>query len=131
MSDIPVQPRSSDAANVELRVGYKRPPRQHQFKKGHRPKPRKPKPVTMPETPGECLMRILDEERRTVIGRKVRWISNAQLVIERAFQLANKGSATLRSLLLALVFADEPTTADAGERPVTIVFERPEEAAPA
>ncbi len=88
-------------------VGYKRPPREHQFKKGQKPPPRKKKD-TLREVPmSETLRKVLDEERRVVLAGKVRWVTCADLVIMRAWQEAEKGSATLRREMLRLSLSSE------------------------
>lgn len=88
-------------------VGYKCPPREHQFKKGQQPPPRKKKD-TLREIPmSETLRKVLDEERRVVLGGKVRWVTGADLVVMRAWQEAEKGSATLRREIMRLSLSSE------------------------
>lgn len=100
-------PKTTDEPVKRSDVGYKRPPREHQFKNGEKPPPRKKK-----EKLGEVLMRetmrkILNEERRVVVGRKVRWLTCADLVIMRAWQEAERGSAILRREMVRLGFNSE------------------------
>lgn len=102
-------------------VGYKRPPQEHRFKKGGRPPPRKPKPDPREETPGDILWRVLQEQRRITNGQKVQWVSNAQLIVRRAFELTNKGNNALGRLLIGLTMAGEKVGADDYVEPV-IVF---------
>jgi len=89
-------------------VGYKRPPVETQFKKGQKPPPRK-KREARPLSATETLMKILREERRLTRDGKVVWETNAALLIEVAFQLAEKGNPTLsRALTDALMAGDKP-----------------------
>ncbi len=91
-------------------VGYKRPPVEHQFKAGQKPPPRN-KRALVRVSASQSLARILAEERRIMIGKKVRWLPNGHLVIELAFQLAEKGnSAVQRALVGYLLAADGPET---------------------
>ena len=101
------RPRAVDEPVKRSDVRYKCPPVEHQFKKGQKPPPRKKK-----EKVGEVLMRetmrkILNEERRVVVGSKVRWLTCADLVIMRAWQEAEKGSPTLRREMVRLGFNSE------------------------
>lgn len=90
-------------------VGYQRPPVEHQFKPGQKPPARKKKPT--PRTVTETLMMILREEKRIERGGKVQWITNAALLIEVAFQLAEKGNETLsRDLLDCLMASEKPSS---------------------
>lgn len=84
-------------------VGYKRPPAEHRFAKGHRPAPRKPKPRIADETPAGVLWRLLQEERRVQIGKRWTRMSNAELLVRRAHELADTGNSTMRSLTLELL----------------------------
>gem|GEM_PF-2611572 len=88
-------------------VGYKRPPREHQFKKGQKPPPRKKKDPLREVPTRETFRKILDEPRRVVEGDKVRWLTVADLVIRRAWHEAEKGSVTLRRAILRLVMSSE------------------------
>jgi hypothetical protein len=58
-------------------VGYKRPPREHQFKKGHKPPPRKKKEGAEVRI-SEILRKVLHEPRRVAINGKVCWVSGAE-----------------------------------------------------
>jgi len=55
----------------------------------------------------EIFRKILDEPRRVILGDKVRWLTVADLVMMRAWQEAEKGSATLRRLILRLMLSSE------------------------
>ncbi|NTZ43288.1 hypothetical protein G7A66_09355 [Altererythrobacter sp. SALINAS58] len=91
-------------------VGYKRPPREHQFKKGQKPPPRRRKEKSADSLrPSELLWGILQEERRVTQGGKVRWMSNSELLMHRAHELAQKGNPTIRRLLLDLMMAADPS----------------------
>lgn len=92
-------------------VGYKRPPVDHQFTTDQQPPPRK-KRVRVKVSASQSLARILAEERRITIGKKVRWLPTGHLVIEVAFQLAERGNwAVARALTGYLLAADGPETA--------------------
>ena len=89
-------------------VGYGRPPIEHQFKAGQKPPPRK-KCARKPPSVRQSLTRILGEERRLMIGKKAGWYTNAFLLIEVAFQLAEKGNSTVsRALADYLMACDAP-----------------------
>jgi hypothetical protein len=89
-------------------VGYKRPPIEHQFKPGQKPPPRKEKSNEKQSTI-ELLVKILNEEQRVEIGGAVRWCTKAELIVLRAFQLAEKGSGTVsRALWDLLMLEDGP-----------------------
>ena len=93
-------------------VGYKRPPVEHRFKPGQKPPPRKPKAETS-QNATQLLAKILAEERRLERGDKASWYSNGYLVIEVAFQLAEKENATVaRALTEYLIASDPPTVCD-------------------
>lgn len=99
-------------AGKRLDVGYKRPPVEHRFKAGQTPPPRK-KRIVEPESTTRCLLRILREERRLIRGKNVVWLTNATLLVEIAFQLAEKGNATVsRALTSYLMANDEPEQFD-------------------
>ena len=101
-------------------VGYKRPPPEHQFKKGHKPKPRKPK-AKQPESTAELLRRVLHEERRVAMGKQVKWMPAAEILINKAFELAEKGNATMRRRLMELQMrTDKPV--EEGAEPYTLVL---------
>ncbi len=89
-------------------VGYKRPPVEHQFKAGQKPPPRKKRALVKVST-SQSLARILAEERRITIGKKASWLPTGHLLIEVAFQLAEKGnSAVARALADYLLAGDGP-----------------------
>ena len=88
-------------------VGYKRPPREHQFKKGDRPPPRKKKDALREIPMSETLRKVLDEPRRVVIGGKARWLTTADLVLMRAWQEAEKGSPSLSREMMRLSLSAE------------------------
>ena len=99
--------KASDSRAKRSDVGYKRPPREHQFKKGEKPPPRKKKEAIGQVPVSETFRKILDEPRRVEVGDKVRWLTVADLVIRRAWHEAEKGSAMLRRLILRLVLSSE------------------------
>jgi hypothetical protein len=88
------------------KVGFGRPPEEHQFKKGQKRPARKKKPEEegAAKVPlSHVLRKVLNEPRRVVINDKVRYVSGAELVIRRAYQEAEKGNATLRRELARLL----------------------------
>jgi hypothetical protein len=89
-------------------VGYKRPPVEHQFRPGQKPPPRK-KQENKSLRFEQLLTKILAEKRRLVRGNKAHWYSNAELLVEVAFQLAEKGNSTImRALTDYLMASDKP-----------------------
>ena len=90
-------------------VGYKRPPPEHQFKKGQKPPPRRPKSPPPSNSPRATLHRILNEDRWVDInGKRVR-ITTRELIVRMAENIAEKtGNAALRRLLIQLDFRNEP-----------------------
>ncbi len=107
--DTPKDRASSGSNSSEKRsdVGYKRPPQEHQFRKGEKPPPRKKKEAIGQVPMSETFRKILDEPRRVIVGNKVRWLTVADLVMMRAWQEAEKGSATLRRAILRLSLSCE------------------------
>jgi hypothetical protein len=101
-------------------VGYKRPPREHQFRKGQRPPPRKKKAVPDDVPISEILRKVLHEPRRATINGKAVWESSAELVIRKAYQEAEKGKAMLRRELARLLLSLESGT---GEDPLQVVVD--------
>lgn len=88
-------------------VGYKRPPWKYRFTTENQPPSRKKKDPLREIPMSETLRKVLDEERRVVLGGKVRWVTSADLVVMRAWQEAEKGSATLRREMLRLSLSSE------------------------
>ncbi len=88
-------------------VGYKRPPREHQFKKGQKPPPRRKKDPLREIPMSETLRKVLNEPRRVVVGGKVRWVTSADLVLMRAWQEGEKGSVTLSREMMRLTLSAE------------------------
>ena len=105
---------ASPAQEKRTDIGYKRPPAEHQFKKGHTPKPRKLKPSIKKPNNGEILWKILQEERRVVIEGKVQWIRIADLIVRRMYELADKGNSTMRRLSLELLMRGHDPIEDEG-----------------
>lgn len=104
--------KAPDIAAKRDDVGYKRPPREHQFKKGQKPPPRKKKDPFRAQSMSGAFRKVLTEDRRVVMGDKVRWVTSAELVMMRAWQEAEKGSATLRRELIRLLLSTEAPDAD-------------------
>jgi hypothetical protein len=86
-------------------VGYKRPPAEHQFKKGGKPPPRKAKAVLPEFSPTQILWDVLREQRRVLIDGKPVWLSNAELIWRKAMQLAEAGNATMQRAVNGVLFS--------------------------
>lgn len=100
-------------------VGYGRPPRERQFKKGEKPPPRKKKDVPREVPMSEAFRKVLEEERRVIIGGKAQWLTAADLVMKRAWQEAEKGSPTLRREVIRLMLSCEGVAPDQAPLVVT------------
>jgi hypothetical protein len=88
-------------------VGYKRPPVEHQFKPGNKPKRRKAKPPPAEPSMGELLWTILQEDVQTVSGRRVIWMSKAEAVYRKAHELADRNNPAMRRLIMDLMLRTE------------------------
>ena len=100
-------------------VGYGRPPPEHRFKKGEKPPPRKKKDAPREVPMSEAFRKILEEDRRVTIGEKGQWLTAADLVMKRAWQEAEKGSATLRREIVRLMLSCEGVAPDQAPLVVT------------
>ena len=100
-------------------VGYGRPPPEHRFKKGETPPPRKKKDAPREVPMSEAFRKVLEEERRVEIGGKPQWLTAADLVMKRAWQEAEKGSATLRREIVRLMLSCEGVAPDQAPLVVT------------
>lgn len=103
-------PTSGDDASVtssaeDYKVGYKRPPIEHQFKEGQKPPPRKKKRGPS-QSPRKLLARLLAETRRARLGGKIVWRSAGELVVHKAFEVAER-SPKIDRLLVELQFQAE------------------------
>ncbi len=92
-------------------VGYKKPPVDHQFKTGEKRKPRT-RSGTGSTSRTELYWRILQERHRLPRGSKVVWMTKAELIVEKAFQLAEGGNPTLNRRLIDLLLVVEPNSDD-------------------
>ena len=100
-------------------VGYRRPPREHQFKKGHKPPPRKKKGQAAEVRMDQILRKVLHEPRRILISGKPKWVSGAELVILQAYQQAEKGNRMLRRELAKLLLSLDARASHDGPEVVT------------
>lgn len=93
-------------------VGYCRPPVEHQFKPGQKPPPRKAKPKKEQfKSSLEALWKVLHEQRRLMVNGKVVWMSNAELIVRKAFKCAEKDdSPTISSLVGELMLVGDNQT---------------------
>lgn len=101
------QCKAADSPVKPSDVGYKKPPIEHRYKVGHKHPPRKKKKKSGEVPMSETLRKVLNEERRVDLGGKVRWVTCAELIIMRAWQEAEKGSAALRREMLRLSLSFE------------------------
>lgn len=99
----------SDSHEKRTDVGYKRPPREHQFKPGNKPSPRRRKKEPKQLSTAELLWSILQEEVRTVSGRRVSWMTKAEVLYRKAHELADRGSPAMRHLIMELMMRNEMT----------------------
>jgi hypothetical protein len=92
-------------------VGYKRPPKEHQFKKGQKPPPRRKK-----DSPAinevHLFWRVLQEPRRAKINGKPKWVTATELIVRRAFIEAEKGSSTVQRLLNQLLLEHDRASSE-------------------
>lgn len=93
-------------------VGYGRPPVETRFKKGHKPPPRKKKEQRPALSAEDAMWRVLQSPRRVGQGRKAQWVSNAELLVRRAFQLAETESPVLARLLIELTLLETAKDVD-------------------
>ena len=99
-------------------VGYKRPPSEHQFKKGQPRPPRKAKENSTKVQISKILGEVLKERHRVPLNGKVQWVTAAELVLRRAAQEAEKGNSSLRREVTNLLMRSEER---AGEPVMRIV----------
>lgn len=105
-------------------VGYCRPPVEHQFKPGQKPPPRKAKAKKKPtKSPLEALWRVLHEQRRLVVNGKAVWMSNAELILRKGFEFAEKDDNPTISRLMAdlMLVGEDPQHL---ETPDQTIFDR-------
>ena len=60
----------------------------------------------------EAFRKVLEEERRVIIGGKAQWLTAADLVMKRAWQEAEMGSPTLRREIVRLMLSCEGVAPD-------------------
>lgn len=101
-------PNVPEAKFKRTDVGYKRPPVEHQFRKGQKPPPRKAKETSAKLSPIEILWHILKDCRPVVRKGKRVWISNTELILHKAFELAERGNPTMQRAVTALLLALDP-----------------------
>lgn len=111
--------QAADPAEEVDEVGYKRPPKKHRFKKGQNPPPRKRERAAKSESPRKLLARLLAEPRRGQVGRRVLWFSTGELLVRKAFEVAER-SPTIHRLLVDLQFQAEPV----GEPEAVVILDR-------
>lgn len=100
--------QSSSLKPTRTDVGYGRPPKEHQFKKGQPRPPRKAKAEKPPKVViSEILRELLQERRRMVMDGEVKWPRTAEVLIRKAYQEAHKGDAVLLRDVMQLLFAME------------------------
>lgn len=90
-------------------VGYCRPPVEHQFKSGQKPPPRRAKAKKKPsKSPLDAFWKVLHEQRRIIVNGKAVWMSNAELIVRKGFEFAEKDdNPTISNLVADLMLAGE------------------------
>ena len=101
-------PRRSD-------VGYGRPPAEHQFKKGQKPPPRKRRKKPQ-ESAQVVLWRILKELKRVEINGKPMWLPMSEIIMRKAFMLADEGHPSIQRLLTDIALANAEDDEEAQPR---------------
>lgn len=106
---VPYKVDTEKSADRRVDVGYCRPPVEHQFKPGQKRPPRKAKAKEKTsKSPLEALWRVLHERRRLVVNGKAVWMSNAELILRKGFEFAEKDdNPTISSLMAHLMLVGE------------------------
>ncbi len=89
-------------------------------RKAKKPPPRRKKNIE-DASPRELLWAILQEERRVVIEGVPRWMRTSEIIIRKAFQLADAGKPTLQRLLSELLFSVDMNPDGKGEGPRVVI----------
>lgn len=92
----------SDDGNEEKR-GYKHPPKEHRFKPGQKPPPRKKKAPKDSISVVQLFWHVLQEPRKATVNGKKGWFRASDLIVRKAFALAEQGNSTLNRLLNQLL----------------------------
>lgn len=114
--DLAGQPPEHEAKPKREDVGYKRPPKEHRFKKGNKPKPRKPKFEPEDLSIPRILWAVLNEDVRIGQGRNVKYMRTSDLLVRKVLELAEKGDTSMGKLAFELLMLgqtpgqDEPET---------------------
>jgi hypothetical protein len=97
-------------------VGYRRPPAEHRFSRENQPKRRRrsAKMHEETETVARLLSRVLSEERRAEVGTQVKWLRMSEILILKAFELAERGSPIMRRRLIDLGLRNQPPGGEEG-----------------
>jgi hypothetical protein len=100
---------TQNSAGKRADVGYGRPPVEHQFKPGQPRPPRKVKSKDdLSKSPLAALWKVLQDQRRVELKGKAVWISNAELILRKAFEFAEKdASPTISGLVAELMLVGE------------------------
>ena len=115
----PIDP-SGSARSYE--VGYGKPPKEHQFKAGHRRKPRVRADAER-SLPSGTLWAVLNEVRSININGKPASMRNAEIIVRRLVEKAEKGNSSLTALLQTLMMMTE-AEAQEPEDAFTVVVNR-------
>jgi hypothetical protein len=99
---------------TEEKRGYKHPPKEHRFKPGQKPPPRKKKRASSKTDARQLFWRVLQEPRRAIVDGKRGWFSTSDLIVRKAFAVAEQGNSTLNRLLNQLLLRGENAADDHG-----------------
>jgi hypothetical protein len=100
-------------------VGYGRPPPETRFKPENKPAPRKKK-AARSLSRRELFWTILQEQRRVVIDGKPKWMRTAEILVNKAFHLADAGNPTLNRLIGELLLDLDREARSDREMPVIV-----------
>lgn len=92
------EPDEFDSQEEEYTVGYGRPPKHTQFKKGHSGNPKgKPKAS---KNPTEALAKELSKTIPIKVNGKIKNVKTMELIAKKAIQMALKGNISILKKLL-------------------------------
>jgi hypothetical protein len=121
MSNSKEQPEAPSPTSYQ--VGYGKPPKQAQFKKGQSGNPKgRPRATEAHKPVGRIIRRILSEEIKVHVNGKQRKMTRLEAVIEMLFAMVRKGDLRAAKLLIDLghrhIAAHQSLAELAGDRPL-------------